>query len=136
MNNDFGEQLSLFSLISWDYIRVKSCVIRTQPLLKEHVSLIVLTANLLLILAIRKNIVRSDEMTSGEECVGVLVPARRHRFTTKIRAQSALPFFPLTNSSPGSGPSRRSNPVAWPPLTPPLLLPLPFAPPLPRFAAC
>ena len=71
------EQLSLFSLISWDYIHVKGCVIWTQPLPKGHVPLVmVLTANLLLILTVHKNIVRSDEITSGEESVGVQVPAR------------------------------------------------------------
>ena len=77
VNNDFWEQLSLFSLISWDYIQVKGCVVRTQPLPKGHVPLVtVLTANLLLILTVRKNIVWSDEITSGEESVGVQVPAR------------------------------------------------------------
>ena len=56
---------------------MKDCVVRTQPLPKGHVPLVtVLTANLLLILIVRKNIVRSDEITSGEESVGVQVPAR------------------------------------------------------------
>ena len=55
VNNDFWEQLSLFSLISWDYIQVKGCVVRTQPLPKGHVPLVtVLTANLLLILTVRR----------------------------------------------------------------------------------
>ena len=56
---------------------MKGCVVRTQPLPKGHVPLVmVLTANLLLILTVHKNIVRSDEITSGEVSVGEQVPDR------------------------------------------------------------